>query len=83
MTWNIMNLCQVTLSGNQQPIRTDITEAAMELGSEVSNHTYLVMEQSKLINQFLLLMLCVFLWQKLSQLVTEAYKDAHAKSVVV
>ncbi|CAH2061310.1 unnamed protein product [Thlaspi arvense] len=46
-------LVKVTLSGNQQPIRTDITEAAMELGSE-----------------------------KLSQLVTEAYKDAHAKSVV-
>ncbi|VVB08844.1 unnamed protein product [Arabis nemorensis] len=46
-------LVKVTLSGNQQPIRTDITEAAMELGSE-----------------------------KLSQLVTEAYKDAHAKSVL-
>ncbi|CAH8322852.1 unnamed protein product [Eruca vesicaria subsp. sativa] len=46
-------LVKVTLSGNQQPIRTDITEAAMELGSE-----------------------------KLSLLVTEAYKDAHAKSVV-
>jgi len=26
----------VTLSGNQQPVRTQITEAAMELGSEVS-----------------------------------------------
>ncbi|CAA7033139.1 unnamed protein product [Microthlaspi erraticum] len=46
-------LVKVTLSGNQQPIRTDITDAAMELGSE-----------------------------KLSQLVTAAYKDAHAKSVV-
>ncbi|VVB10947.1 unnamed protein product [Arabis nemorensis] len=46
-------LVKVTLSGNQQPIRTDITDAAMELGSE-----------------------------KLSLLVTEAYKDAHTKSVV-
>lgn len=45
-------LIKVTLSGNQQPVRTEITEAAMELGSE-----------------------------KLSLLVTEAYKDAHQKSV--
>ncbi|CAN1328503.1 Nucleoid-associated protein At2g24020, chloroplastic [Linum perenne] len=44
---------KVTLSGNQQPVRTEITEAAMELGSE-----------------------------KLSLLVTEAYKDAHQKSVL-
>ncbi|RZC08773.1 Nucleoid-associated protein, chloroplastic isoform B [Glycine soja] len=29
-------LVKVTLSGNQQPVRTEITEAAMELGSEVS-----------------------------------------------
>ncbi|XP_057526325.1 nucleoid-associated protein At2g24020, chloroplastic-like [Amaranthus tricolor] len=41
-----------TLSGNQQPVRTEITEAAMELGAE-----------------------------KVSLLVTEAYKDAHQKSV--
>ncbi|KAI3956307.1 hypothetical protein MKX01_032757 [Papaver californicum] len=46
-------LIKVTLSGNQQPIRTEITEAAMELGAE-----------------------------KLSLLVTEAYKDAHQKSVL-
>jgi len=26
----------VTLSGNQQPVRTEITEAALELGAEVS-----------------------------------------------
>ncbi|KAH9299259.1 hypothetical protein KI387_030941, partial [Taxus chinensis] len=45
-------LIKVTLSGNQQPIRTEITEAAMELGAD-----------------------------KLSDLVTEAYKDAHQKSV--
>ncbi|KAA0035094.1 hypothetical protein IC582_003779 [Cucumis melo] len=45
-------LIKVTLSGNQQPIRTEITEAAMELGPE-----------------------------KLSLLVTEAYQDAHQKSV--
>ncbi|XP_060669544.1 nucleoid-associated protein At4g30620, chloroplastic isoform X2 [Ziziphus jujuba] len=45
-------LIKVTLSGNQQPIRTEITEAAMELGPE-----------------------------KVSLLVTEAYKDAHQKSV--
>ncbi|XP_058754353.1 nucleoid-associated protein At4g30620, chloroplastic [Vicia villosa] len=45
-------LIKVTLSGNQQPVRTQITEAAMELGSE-----------------------------KVSLLVTEAYKDAHQKSV--
>lgn len=46
-------LIKVTLTGNQQPLRTEITEAAMELGSE-----------------------------KLSLLVTEAYKDAHQKSVL-
>ncbi|XP_009798540.1 nucleoid-associated protein At4g30620, chloroplastic-like [Nicotiana tabacum] len=46
-------LIKVTLSGNQQPIRTEITEAAMELGPE-----------------------------KLSLLITEAYKDAHQKSVL-
>ncbi|KAJ6829212.1 nucleoid-associated protein, chloroplastic isoform X1 [Iris pallida] len=46
-------LIKVTLSGNQQPVRTEITEAAMELGPE-----------------------------QLSLLVTEAYKDAHQKSVV-
>ncbi|RZC79517.1 hypothetical protein C5167_003744 [Papaver somniferum] len=46
-------LIKVTLSGNQQPIRTEITEAAIELGAE-----------------------------KLSLLVTEAYKDAHQKSVL-
>ncbi|KAJ4748053.1 Nucleoid-associated protein [Rhynchospora pubera] len=45
-------LVKVTLSGNQQPIRIEITEAAMELGPE-----------------------------KLSLLVTEAYKDAHQRSV--
>ncbi|XP_010927959.1 nucleoid-associated protein At2g24020, chloroplastic [Elaeis guineensis] len=45
-------LIKVTVSGNQQPLRTEITEAAMELGPE-----------------------------KLSLLVTEAYKDAHQKSV--
>ncbi|XP_068651515.1 nucleoid-associated protein At4g30620, chloroplastic-like isoform X2 [Aristolochia californica] len=45
-------LIKVTLSGNQQPVRTEITEAAMELGAE-----------------------------RLSLLVTEAYKDAHQKSV--
>ncbi|CAH9086558.1 unnamed protein product [Cuscuta epithymum] len=45
-------LIKVTLSGNQQPIRTEITEAAMDLGAE-----------------------------KLSLLITEAYKDAHLKSV--
>ncbi|KAG1327536.1 nucleoid-associated protein, chloroplastic [Cocos nucifera] len=45
-------LIKVTLSGNQQPVRTEITEAAMELGPD-----------------------------KLSLLVTEAYKDAHQKSV--
>ncbi|KAI3454007.1 hypothetical protein Pfo_010670 [Paulownia fortunei] len=45
-------LIKATLSGNQQPVRIEITEAAMELGAE-----------------------------KLSLLVTEAYKDAHQKSV--
>ncbi|KAI3709272.1 hypothetical protein L2E82_39032 [Cichorium intybus] len=45
-------LVKVTLSGNQQPVRTEITEAAMELGPE-----------------------------KLSLLITEAYRDAHQKSV--
>ncbi|KAG8375426.1 hypothetical protein BUALT_Bualt10G0098800 [Buddleja alternifolia] len=45
-------LIKATLSGNQQPVRLEITEAAMELGAE-----------------------------KLSLLVTEAYKEAHLKSV--
>ncbi|KAK3039605.1 hypothetical protein RJ639_029304 [Escallonia herrerae] len=31
-------LIKVTLSGNQQPIRTEITEAAMDLGAEVSEY---------------------------------------------
>ncbi|PNT66027.1 hypothetical protein BRADI_3g06010v3 [Brachypodium distachyon] len=43
---------KVTLSGNQQPINVEITEAAMELGAE-----------------------------KVSELVNEAYKDAHQRSV--
>ncbi|KAL3645867.1 hypothetical protein CASFOL_011047 [Castilleja foliolosa] len=46
-------LIKATLSGNQHPVRIEITEAAMELGAE-----------------------------KLSLLVTEAYKEAHEKSVV-
>ncbi|GER45127.1 hypothetical protein STAS_22046 [Striga asiatica] len=46
-------LIKATLSGNQQPVRIEITEAAMELGAE-----------------------------KLSLLVTEAYQDAHQKSVL-
>ncbi|XP_027176989.1 nucleoid-associated protein At2g24020, chloroplastic-like [Coffea eugenioides] len=46
-------LVKVTLSGNQHPVRTEITEAAMELGPE-----------------------------KLGLLITEAYKDAHQKSVL-
>ncbi|TQD75762.1 hypothetical protein C1H46_038659 [Malus baccata] len=46
-------IIKVTLSGNQQPVRTEITKAAMELGAE-----------------------------KVSELVTEAYKDAHRKSVM-
>ncbi|KAH7291833.1 hypothetical protein KP509_29G037500 [Ceratopteris richardii] len=45
-------LIKATLSGNQEPVRVDITEAAMELGAE-----------------------------RVSVLVTEAYKDAHQKSV--
>ncbi|KAG6433213.1 hypothetical protein SASPL_104821 [Salvia splendens] len=45
-------LIKATLSGNQQPVHIEITDAAMELGAE-----------------------------KLSLLVTEAYKDAHQKSV--
>ena len=31
----------MTLSGNQQPVRTEITEAAMELGAEVSENGFL------------------------------------------
>ena len=45
-------LIKVTLSGNQQPVRVEITEAAMEVGAE-----------------------------KLSELVNDAYKDAHQRSV--
>jgi DNA-binding protein YbaB len=43
---------KVTLSGNQEPVRVEITEAALGEGAE-----------------------------KLSILVTQAYKDAHTKSV--
>lgn len=46
-------LIKATLSGNQQPVRIEITDAAMDLGPE-----------------------------KLSLLVTEAYKDAHQNSVL-
>lgn len=46
-------LIKATLTGNQQPVRVEITEAAMELGAE-----------------------------KLSELVNDAYKDAHQKSVL-
>lgn len=35
-TYKYLHHLQVTLSGNQQPIRTEITEAAMALGPEVS-----------------------------------------------
>ncbi|CAI5948538.1 unnamed protein product [Closterium sp. NIES-65] len=45
-------LVKVTLTGNQEPCRCEITDAAMELGAE-----------------------------KLGELITEAYKDAHQKSV--
>ncbi|KAI4335539.1 hypothetical protein L6164_014177 [Bauhinia variegata] len=45
-------LVKATLSGNQQPVRIELTEAAMELGPE-----------------------------KLSLLITEAYTNAHQKSV--
>jgi hypothetical protein len=45
-------LVKATVSGNQEPRGCDITEAAMELGSE-----------------------------RLAELVNEAYRDAHAKSI--
>eukprot|EP00897_Mesotaenium_endlicherianum_P008435 jgi/Mesen1/761/ME000110S_11023 len=45
-------LVKATLTGNQEPTKVEITDAAMELGPE-----------------------------KLSELVTQAYKDAHQKSV--
>ncbi|KAF8400509.1 hypothetical protein HHK36_013807 [Tetracentron sinense] len=61
-------LIKVTLSGNQQPLRTEITEAAMELGPEIEPKIYYHL---------------VLFMQKLSLLVTEAYKDAHQKSVLV
>ncbi|KAK8937106.1 hypothetical protein KSP39_PZI011885 [Platanthera zijinensis] len=36
-------LIKVTLSGNQLPVRTEITEAAMELGAEVSTYLDLIL----------------------------------------
>ena len=54
----------------------------MELGSEVSNFS-LEFSSYQGNDQSYILMIYVFLWQKLSLLVTEAYKDAHAKSVLV
>ncbi|XP_038695273.1 nucleoid-associated protein At4g30620, chloroplastic-like isoform X1 [Tripterygium wilfordii] len=49
-------LIKATLSGNQQPVRIEITEAAMELGPEVSNFysipllSFLTCENLSLIN---------------------------------
>lgn len=43
---------QVTLSGNQQPVRTEITEAAMELGPEVSTHVSTDFMHVHLFNKF-------------------------------
>lgn len=45
---------QAVMTGNQEPRRTEITEAAMELGAD-----------------------------RVAELVTEAYIDAHSKSVQV
>ncbi|CAI7927138.1 unnamed protein product [Closterium sp. NIES-54] len=68
---------QVTLTGNQEPCRCEITDAAMELGAElwsvlVPHHVChccgAVSPSCK---------------QKLGDLITEAYKDAHQKSVTV
>ncbi|CAM6090288.1 unnamed protein product [Calypogeia fissa] len=46
-------LIKVTLSGNQEPVRVEVLEAAMEVGAD-----------------------------KLAELINEAYKDAHSKSVL-
>ncbi|KAL2641883.1 hypothetical protein R1flu_009470 [Riccia fluitans] len=46
-------LVKVTLSGNQEPVRVEVLDAAMEVGAE-----------------------------KLSELINQAYKDAHTKSVL-
>ncbi|BBN00990.1 hypothetical protein Mp_2g03740 [Marchantia polymorpha subsp. ruderalis] len=46
-------LIKVTLSGNQEPVRVEVLEAAMDVGAE-----------------------------RLAELINEAYKDAHTKSVL-
>ncbi|KAG6417150.1 hypothetical protein SASPL_119301 [Salvia splendens] len=65
-------LIKATLSGNQQPVRIEITDAAMELGAEKPfqfTFVHIFIKHSTPIVQ------------KLSLLVTEAYRDAHQKSV--
>ncbi|KAL2236112.1 UNVERIFIED_CONTAM: Nucleoid-associated protein, chloroplastic [Sesamum indicum] len=64
---------KATLSGNQQPVRIEITEAAMELGAELEN--------TIVFSRFYGVIEIYFIVQRLSLLVTEAYKDAHKKSV--
>lgn len=75
-------------------MRIEITEAAMELGAEVGGNNllsytiFLTFSSYKFIPVCVwpepILCLCVlFSMQKLSLLVTEAYKDAHQKSVLV
>jgi hypothetical protein len=51
---HFLSFVQAVMTGNQEPRRTEITEAAMELGAD-----------------------------RVAELVTEAYIDAHAKSVQV
>lgn len=46
-------LIKVTLSGNQEPVRVEVLEAALEVGAD-----------------------------RLAELINEAYKDAHSKSVL-
>ncbi|PNY18091.1 nucleoid-associated protein Synpcc7942_0464-like protein [Trifolium pratense] len=72
-------LVKVTLSGNQQPLRTEITEAAMELGSEEGS-----IRKHKYDFHFVIypLVMATHLLGKLSLLITEAYKEAHEKSVL-
>ncbi|KAG6436518.1 hypothetical protein SASPL_101419 [Salvia splendens] len=75
-------LIKATLSGNQQPVRIEITDAAMELGAEfycVNDHSLLEYVSNTFIHIFP--KHSTLIVQKLSLLVTEAYKDAHQKSV--
>ena len=80
-------LVKATVSGNQEPRGCDITEAAMELGAEVRSSVWVYVcvdreRQTSPADQCRwAYSLSVRTRQRVSELVNEAYKDAHARSI--